>query len=90
MSVQARLEGIAAVLLGAGGGGVQTADLDLRTAAKLIGSLASLLGDRTPAEVRVLIDQLAANPPRPIDTTASDARVDAAVAARFPRDGEEP
>jgi putative thioredoxin len=53
-------------------------------AGALVEAIADLLTQRSDDEVRVILRQLAASPPRRITTDDTDARIDAAIAAKFP------
>jgi hypothetical protein len=56
----------------------------MRAAGALVEAIADLLTQRSDDEVRVILRQLAASPPRRITTDDTDARIDAAIAAKFP------
>jgi predicted homoserine dehydrogenase-like protein len=85
VSAESTLRAVAATLLGAGHVGTGVAHSGLRAAGALVEAIADLLAHRTDEEVRVLLRQLAATPPRRIQTDDTDARIDAAIAAKFLR-----
>ena len=84
MSAEAILRGIAAGLLGAGATGSGQVHSGMRASGALVDAVADMLTERSDEEVRVLLRQIAAMGPRRIQTEDADARVDAAVAAKFP------
>jgi hypothetical protein len=84
VSAESTLRAVAATLHGAGAVGTGQVHSGMRAAGALVEAIADLLTQRSDDEVRVILRQLAASPPRRITTDDTDARIVAAIAAKFP------